>query len=82
MWIRFYFHEILRDKCFNATVNSGTLNATVNSGKTTQESTLHMDIIRWSIPKPNWLYFFAAKDGEALYSQKKRRPGADCGSGH
>ena len=24
---------------------------------------------------------FAAKDGEALYSQQKR-PGADCGSGH
>ena len=25
---------------------------------------------------------FAAKDGEALYSQQKTRPGADCGSGH
>ena len=25
--------------------------------------------------------FFAAKDGEALYSQKKQ-PGADCGSDH
>ena len=24
--------------------------------------------------------FFAAKDGEALYSQQKQRPGADCGS--
>ena len=24
--------------------------------------------------------FFAAKDGEALYSQQKTRPGADCGS--
>ena len=24
--------------------------------------------------------FFAAKDGEALYSQQKKRPGADCGS--
>ena len=23
---------------------------------------------------------FAAKDGEALYSQQKKRPGADCGS--
>ena len=23
---------------------------------------------------------FAAKDGEALYSQQKTRPGADCGS--
>ena len=29
------------------------------------------------------ILFFAAKDGEALYSQKKRkRPGADCGSYH
>ena len=26
--------------------------------------------------------FFAAKDREALYSQKKTRPGADCGPGH
>ena len=28
------------------------------------------------------IIFFAAKDGEALYSQKKTRPGADCGSEH
>ena len=26
--------------------------------------------------------FFAAKDGEALYSQQKTRPAADCGSDH
>ena len=26
--------------------------------------------------------FFAAKDGEALYSQQKRRLGADCDSDH
>ena len=26
--------------------------------------------------------FFAAKDGEALYSQQKTRPGVDCGSNH
>ena len=26
--------------------------------------------------------FFEAKDGEALYSQEKTRPGADCGSDH
>ena len=26
------------------------------------------------------IIFFAAKDGEALYSQQKKRPGADCGS--
>ena len=36
------------------------------------EKTLHMDITRWSIPKSDWLYFFVAKDGEALYSQKKQ----------
>ena len=31
------------------------------------------------------IIFFAAKDGEALYSQKKKKkkkPGADCGSDH
>ena len=28
------------------------------------------------------IIFFAAKDEEALYSQKKPRPGADCGSDH
>ena len=28
------------------------------------------------------IIFFAAEDGEALYSQKKIRPGADCGSDH
>ena len=26
--------------------------------------------------------FFADEDGEALYSQKKTRPGAACGSDH
>ena len=28
------------------------------------------------------IVFFAVKDGEGLYSQKKTRPGADCGSDH
>ena len=28
------------------------------------------------------IMFFAAKDGEALYSQQKTRPGVDCGSDH
>ena len=28
------------------------------------------------------IIFFAAKDGEALYSQKKTRSGADCGPDH
>ena len=39
---------------------------------TTQEKTLHMEITRWSTPKSDWLCFFAAKDGEALYSQQKQ----------
>ena len=28
------------------------------------------------------IIFFAAKDGEALYSQQKTRLGADCGADH
>ena len=28
------------------------------------------------------IIFFAAKDGEDLYSQQKKRPGTDCGSDH
>ena len=39
-----------------------------------------MDITRWS--EMRLLIFFAAKDGEDLYSQQKTRPGADCGSDH
>ena len=38
---------------------------------TIQESTLHVDMTKWSIPKSDW--FFAAKDGEALYSQGRRQ---------
>ena len=37
----------------------------------TQEKTLHMDITRWSTPK-SLIVFFAAKDGEALYSRQKQ----------
>ena len=33
-------------------------------------------------PEIRLIIFFAAKDGEALYSQQKPRPGADCGSDH
>ena len=29
-----------------------------------------------------WIIFFAAEDGEALYSKQKIRQGADCGSDH
>ena len=28
------------------------------------------------------ILFFADKDGEAIYSQQKTRPGGDCGSDH
>ena len=28
------------------------------------------------------IIFYAAKDGEALYSQQKARPGANCSSDH
>ena len=31
---------------------------------------IHMDLTRWSILKSD--YIFAAKDGEALYSQQKQ----------
>ena len=31
-----------------------------------------MNITRWLIPKSDWLYFFEAKDGKALYSQQKQ----------
>ena len=40
---------------------------------TTQKKTLHVDITRWSIPKSDWLYSCAAKEGEALYSQQKQK---------
>ena len=31
-----------------------------------------MDITRWSIPEIRLIKFFAAKDGEAVYSQQKQ----------
>ena len=39
---------------------------------TTQEKTLHMDITRWVNSEIRLIIFFAAKDGEALYSQQKQ----------
>ena len=40
----------------------------------------------WTSPdchtKIRFIIFFAAKDGEVLYSQQKKRLGADCGSDH
>ena len=41
-----------------------------HSLSTTQQTILHMDITKWSMPK--LIIFFAAKDGEALYSQQKQ----------
>ena len=42
---------------------------------------LHMDIIRWSTPKSDWLYSLQPKM-EKLYTVSKTRLGADCGSDH
>ena len=39
---------------------------------TTQEKTLHMDITRWVNSEIRLIIFFAAKHGEALYSQQKQ----------
>ena len=49
---------------------------------TTQETTLYKDITKWSILKSKLITFFVAKDGEAVYSQQKTRPGANCSSDH
>ena len=46
---------------------------------TTQEMTLHVDIIRWSILKSDWLYFFSRRWRSSIQSAKTRT-GADCGS--
>ena len=41
-----------------------------------------MFVLRPVKAKIRLIIFFATKDGEALYSQQKKRPGADCGSDH
>ena len=53
----------------------------LNPLPTTQEKTTHghHQMVNTEI---RLIIFFAAKDGEALYSQKKIRPGADHGSDH
>ena len=56
---------------------------------TMQETTLHMDITRWSIPKSDWLYYSQLKM-EKLYTVSKnktvftcyRKQGSHCGSDH
>ena len=42
---------------------------------TTQENTLYMDITRWSIPKPDWLYSLQPKV-EKLYTVSKNKTGS------
>ena len=42
---------------------------------TTQETTLHMDITRWSIPKSDWLYSLQLKM-EELYTVSKNKSGS------
>ena len=52
----------------------------VSSSNTREESTHgHHQLANTEI---RLVIFFAAKDGEALYSQQKKRPGTDCGSDH
>ena len=48
---------------------------------TTQKTTLHMDITRWSILKSYWLYSLQLKMEKFIQSAKTRL-GADCGSDH
>ena len=50
---------------------------------TTQETTLHMDITRWSTPKSDWLYSLQPKM-KKLHTVRAvfTWPGADCGSDH
>ena len=52
-----------------------------NTLPTTQEKTLHMDITRWSIPKSDWLYSLQPRM-KKLYTVRKNKMGADCGSDH
>ena len=45
--------------------------------------TLHMNITRWLIAKPDSLYSLQLKmEKHYTVREKKKRPGADCGSDH
>ena len=51
-----------------------------SSNSTREDSTHgHHEMVNIEI---KLIIFFAAKDGETLYSEKKTKPGADCGSYH
>ena len=43
---------------------------------TTQEMTLHMDIIRWSISKSNWWLYSSQPKIEKLYTVSKNKTGS------
>ena len=45
-----------------------------------KHKTLHMDIIRWSVQKSDWLYSLQSKVELQIVSRNKT--GADCGSHH
>ena len=47
----------------------------------TQETTPYIDIIRWLIPKSDWLYSLQQRWRNSIQSAKIR-PGAHCGSDH
>ena len=49
---------------------------------TTQEKSSTHEYHHMVNTKIRLIIFSAAKDGKALYSQQKTRPGADCGSDH
>ena len=48
---------------------------------TTQEKTLHMDIIRWSTSKSIY-YILCSQRWKSSIESAKIRPGTDCGSDH
>ena len=48
---------------------------TKHSLLTTQETTLHVDITRWSIPESDWLYSLQSKM-EKLYTVSKNKTGS------
>ena len=50
-------------------------NTLVIANTPTQEKTLHMDIIRWSTPKSDWLYSLQPKM-EKLYTVSKNKTGS------
>ena len=48
---------------------------------TTQETTLHVDVTRWSIPN-HIDYILCRQKWRSSIQSAKTRPGADCGSDH